>query len=142
MKPQKFLYGAVELSQDSRLELWSYFFDNFYLEDLTGWTDYKKYCHHMTIGHINDIKPGTYEWIMEHEGETFDITVIGIGYSDKVCAMQVLCDAISDKAIKHITVATNKSTHGKPNDSNKIENWFTLSEPIKVKGIVKIYYQD
>ena len=142
MKPQKFLYGAVEINMEDRVMLWDKYFnyDNEIFK-LTGWKNFKPICHHMTIGYYITISDNTYKWLLENNGLICNMVVIAIGFNDKACALQVKTDTISDNKIKHITLATNPDTNGKPVDSNNIKTWYLLKKPYNIKGEVKIYYK-
>lgn len=142
MKPQKFLYGAVEINMEDRVMLWDKYFnyDNEILK-LTCWESFKPICHHMTIGYYTTITDNTYKWLLENNGLICNMTVIAIGFNDKACALQVKTDVISDNKIKHITLATNPDTNGKPVDSNDIKTWYLLKKPYNIKGEVKMYYR-
>lgn len=142
MKPQEFLYGAVEINMEDSVMLWDKYFnyDNEILK-LTGWKSFKPICHHMTIGYYTTISDNTYKWLLDNNGLVCNLKVIAIGFSDKACALQVKSNVISENKIKHITLATNPDTNGKPVDSNNITEWYILKEPYNIKGEVKIYYK-
>ena len=100
-------------------------------------TDWKKYCHHMTIVY-NDKSEVAQAWANlanKKLGEYVCLTVTQVGISDKAIAVKV-SGGMTANDIPHITVAC--SPIGKPVDSNKITNWRDIDN-FKIDGIVSVF---
>ena len=123
MTQRKISYSAVVLEDSDQHKLLDTFKDNIP-------NDWKKYAHHMTIkmGELPSEKK-------QDIGQKVELVVKAIGQTDKAIAVKV--DGYwTTNQIEHITLAVNTANGGKPVDSNKIENWLPISEPIKVRGTV------
>ena len=70
--------------------------------------------------------------------EKFKITAKELGISDKAIAVKVDTLCLSENDLKHVTLATNKETKGKPVDSNYITEWQNI-EPFELEGVVTFY---
>lgn len=107
--------------------------------------DYKMYCHHMTLGHYTNttMTEELYLWAKAHEGKRYTLSVTDFGHSDKAFAVKVKCKKVKSKnAIKHVTMATHTSANGAQVDSNYILDWIPMSKPMKLTGVVTIYYKE
>ena len=123
MTDRKISYSAVVLEEKDQRNLLDTFKDSIP-------NDWKKYAHHMTI------KMGELPAEKKQDiGQKVELTVKAIGQSDKAIAVKVEGYWTTNQ-IAHITLAVNVAGGGKPVDSNKIENWLPVSEPIKVQGTV------
>lgn len=100
----------------------------------------KYFCHHMTVSFYKNLNDKILEWARENKGKEFTMNVTGIGFSDKAIAVKVETNAPTTSNFKHITIATNLLTNGKPFDSNNIENWFTIKGLFSLKGTLQFYY--
>ncbi len=120
----KISYSAVVLDAASKkrlLNLLSSMVPN-------GWD---KIAHHMTIcmGQLpKDLK--------NKIGEKIQLSVDGVGMSDKALAVRVLGFEIKNK-IPHVTVAIDRKNGAKPYDSNKIEKWIYFGGELYLTGIVE-----
>jgi len=109
-------YSAVVLDPASRTKLLSH------LHPHEIPSDYKIFCHHMTItmGSLKD---------KADIGKEVRLTVTEVGLSDMAMAVKVE-GYPSKNAIPHITIAVNPNG-GKPKDSNAIKKW----QPVKHFGV-------
>ena len=129
------MYSAVILDEKSQLALAAWADKNIKVKHIrlpilvrdNGW---KMVCHHMTIKY-----PGTPEYVKQYLGTAQALEVTHVGVSDKVVAVRVV-GFHSENKIPHITVAVNVRDGGKPVDSNKIVDWTTVSNGLKLKGTV------
>lgn len=115
-------YTAIVLTEDSARHLRKR------AEALVGHsTTWEVICHHVTL-HLGNPTPDEVKML----DLSFQITVDGIGTSDKAVAVRVkrICtnagfDITSVNKVPHITLLVNRSGGGKPKDSNEIKNWTT-----------------
>lgn len=134
------LYIGIELDKESSDRLRTlglgYIFTN------TRNFDPKYYCHHMTVAFKTDIDDEVIRYYNECEGKIFTLTPIAIGHTDKACAVLVETDAPTKSKFKHITIATNIITNGKPVDSNEITNFEKINgDAMALTGILKAFYR-
>lgn len=132
------LYIALTLTQDSHDRLFGMTLD--VLNELEDFRP-KFLCHHSTLAFGQAITPEIEQWTYENEGNIVDISANGLGISDKAVAVACDYDAPCANAIKHITLAVNELTHGKPVDSNAIKEWCDI-KPMQLRGKVTIYYKN
>ena len=117
-------YSAVVLNLASQKRILSL------LKDMIP-SDWKIICHHMTIcmGELPvDLKPFL--------GHSVELTVTGIGMSDKALAVRVE-GFDSNKSVPHVTVAINEKNGGKPKDSNDIKSWGEFNGSLNLWGHVE-----
>lgn len=120
----KISYSAVVLTAASKQRLLSL------LSSMIP-DDWEKIAHHMTIcmGQLpEDLK--------NKIGEKVQLSVNGVGMSDKALAVRVLGFQSKNK-IPHITVAINRKNGAKPVDSNKIEQWVDFGGELYLTGTVE-----
>ena len=134
------LYIALELTADSQNKLKEWFSEQMLniQATRTNWNEYTTYCHHMTIAFYTEMTQKTYTWCVSHDAEKFKITAKELGISDKAIAVKVDTLCLSENDLKHVTLATNKETKGKPVDSNYITEWQNI-EPFELEGVVTFY---
>jgi hypothetical protein len=134
------LYIALELTEDSQNKLKEWFSEQMLnIQAIrTNWKEYTTYCHHMTIAFYTEMTQKTYTWCVSHDAEKFKITAKELGISDKAIAVKVDTLCLSENSLKHVTLATNKETNGKPVDSNYITEWQNI-EPFELEGVVTFY---
>ena len=133
-------YIALELTEDSQNKLKEWFSEQMLNIQATHpiWKEYTTYCHHMTIAFYTEMTQKTYTWCVSHDAEKFKITAKELGISDKAIAVKVDTLCLSENTLKHVTLATNKGTDGKPVDSNYILNWSDIV-PFELEGVVTFY---
>jgi hypothetical protein len=134
------LYIALELTEESQNKLKEWFAEQMLniQATRTNWKEYTTYCHHMTIAFYTEMTQKTYTWCVSHDAEKFKITAKELGISDKAIAIKVDTLCLSENTLKHVTLATNKGTDGKPVDSNYILNWSDIV-PFELEGVVTFY---
>lgn len=115
-------YTAVVLDEESSNKLWDNFKDKIP-------SDWKKYCHHMTINMGKAKKP-------EDLGKTVELSVFEFGMDDMAAAVKVSGYDRADKGIAHVTVAVNTNNGGKPKHSNDIASWNNCNL-VQLKGTIK-----
>lgn len=120
---QKISYTAIILDNQSH---------NILLEKLKpfipdGW---KIYAHHMTI----NLGPSKDKEIL---GKNFSLMATEWAKDDKVIAVGVDGFTLKDGRKPHVTVAVNTEGGGKPKDSNQLQNWQPISNPIALTGTAK-----
>jgi hypothetical protein len=92
------------------------------------------------IGHHMTIKMGELDETRKSRiGELVELLVTHIGKDDRVMAVRVNDNNLSDNAIPHITLAVNRKGGGKPFHSNKIadENWKPVANRFKITGTIQ-----
>lgn len=135
------LYIALELTAESQEKLKNWFENDMMPKIQTmrrDWQNYTTYCHHMTIAFYTEMTQKTYTWCVSHDAEKFKITAKQFGISNKAMAVKVDTLCLSENSLKHITLATNKDTNGKPVDSNTIIEWQDI-DYIELEGVVTFY---
>ena len=134
------LYIALELTAESQNILKEWFSEHLPNIQATHpkWKEFTTYCHHMTIAFYTEMTQRTYAWCVSHDAEKFKITAKEIGISDKAIAVKVDTLCLSENSLKHVTLATNKDTNGKPVDSNYITEWQDII-PLELEGTVTFY---
>lgn len=115
------LYFGIELDESSRDILLKILKD----KKLPETWNPRIVCHHMTVAFKSQFmyNPDIVKWCVENLGKQIRMVGMEIGISDKAIALRVGTDAPSCNKLKHITIAVNKNTGGKPVDSNFIETW-------------------
>ena len=130
------MYSAILLDEKSQLTLSAWADNNIKINAVrlpivvrdNGW---KMICHHMTIKF-----GGTPEFAKQYLDTEQKLEVTHYGVSDKAVAVRVV-GFHSENKIPHITVAVNVKGGGKPFDSNKITEWFSVEKGLTLKGQVK-----
>lgn len=126
------LYFAVVLDDESYRRLLKE------AEEINLPTDWRpRYiCHHMTIAFKTQFNnTELINWCVEHVGEDFSLSVLNLGISEKSMAVMVGTEVPSSNKIKHITLAVNTNTGGKPVDSNFITDWEKF-KPMTLRGTI------
>lgn len=111
-------YTAVLLDEASRVGLINAFQHKF----KDGW---EVIAHHMTVN-LGSPASGP---ALEYLGKDVDLVVTSFAQDNLVMAVGVRCEVPSTNAIKHITLAVNRSKGGKPYLSNKLTHWDVLNLP-------------
>lgn len=132
------LYFAIELDEDSKNKLIEFSKTKKLPEN---WNP-RFFCHHMTIAFRTQFQsnPELIKWCEEHMGEEFYLAGLNFGISDKAMAIRVGTKVPSANELKHVTIATNTNTGGKPVDSNSITNW-KQCQTIVLKGKIKAFFR-
>jgi hypothetical protein len=96
-------------------------------------TDWKLFCHHMTIAFNNgsDLSKQLLKHYERHLNKSMTLVINGIGISDDAIAVRVKYDGPIANKIPHITIATPKN--GKPVNSNYITQWIDI-KPYNISG--------
>ena len=120
VEESKVSYSALVLDEKSH---------NLLLQKIPVPEGWQPLAHHMTIsmGPLRD---------QAFVGMKSEAKVVAVGQDDKVVAVKVETTIPSINAIKHITVAVNRSGGGKPVMSGKLTNW-TPIELFVVRGVVE-----
>jgi len=120
----KVLYSAVVIDEKSKAVLFTALATKIP-------QDWKVFAHHMTIV----FGKGLPDELKGDLGKTVILKATEVGVSDMAIAVKV--DGYSStNAIPHITIAVNTAEGGKPYDSNRIENWESIT-PISLSGEVR-----
>ena len=127
------LYIGVKLDLNSKHTLMN--IGEWFVKEKLGWSNYKIFCDHMTIAFRAAITDEIWQWFQDNKGMEDELTVFSFGFSDKACAVEVICHSPSQNQHKHITIATNLDNGGKPVDSNSITNWTPINE-FRLKGTI------
>ena len=127
------LYIGVKLDLSSKHTLMN--IGEWFVKEKLGWSNYKMFCDHMTIAFRTAITDEIWQWFQDNKGMEDELTVFSFGFSDKACAVEVICHSPSQNQHKHITIATNLDNGGKPVDSNNITNWASINE-FRLKGTI------
>lgn len=123
----RFIYTALKLDEMSHEKL-----KNELMHEIPeGW---KIFCHHMTIN-LGDANQGP---AVDLVGKTISLKAVQLGKDEKVMAVKVETVCPSTNSIKHVTVAVNFASGGKPKDSNDLKNWIDLENPIDLIGTVVV----
>jgi hypothetical protein len=132
----RLLYIGVTLDEYSKNVLEEFF------EKHNPWknANIKKICHHMTIAFKTNVNDELYKWSLTNTNKNYKLKVLGYGWSNKAFAVFVDTIVPSANKVKHITCAVNLDKRGKPVDSNGINNWKTIDEPIFLSGNVEFHY--
>lgn len=120
------LYSAVFLDKEA-----SEFLNNKFKHLKDKNSDWKDYCHHMTIC-LGDLD----ENLTSRIGENTNLNCyeIGVSYELGVITLKVETDIdISDNRTPHITLFTRDNV--KPETSNKITDWEAI-EPFTITGLI------
>ncbi len=94
---------------------------------------WEKLAHHMTIN-MGNISAGPLN--DDYLNQEIELTVVSLAYDNKVIAAGVNTKIPSANAVKHITLAVDRSAGGKPFHSNQLTNW-TPTTPIALQGIIQ-----
>lgn len=117
-------YTGLVLDENSRTNLLAAFSQQIPPE-------FEVIAHHMTIN-MGSCESGPAAGILNQEGT---LTVVGFAKDEKVIAVKVKTNIPSANAIKHITLAVNRTAGGKPFHSNQLTNW-EATESLTLKGVV------
>mgnify|MGYP003289407844 CR=1 FL=1 len=125
---RKWIYFGVFLVKESRNKLQK-------LASKVVLDNWKLYCHHMTIAFNNGSEQSTelYEFYKNYFGARTEIIATHIGISDDAVAVKVQFNGETLNKTPHVTLAT--PIGGKPVNSNNIQTWARLKQPIKLIGI-------
>ena len=129
---------VIEEHQDGFVEYYGIFLDDSSKEKLRSLAPqnaYKIYCDHMTLAHSSKFTDDVVETCRALLGKQFTLTATTIGISDDAVAVGIETDCFSVNEHKHITVCT-LTPNSKPVQSNYIEKWYRLKEPIILNGTV------
>lgn len=131
-------YYAIVLTEESKKQLMQLCCTNerfAYLYEETS----KVYCDHCTIMHNSKHNPYVKEYLDTQLGKEFTMEVVAIGYSLNAIAARLsrgwYITQMCTNDIPHITIGTFEG--GKPVDSNFINFWKGLEQPIILKGVLK-----
>lgn len=129
-RKRKIAYSGIVLTNKSKTEMVNYIFNNSITskelkKDLKNW---EILAHHMTIN-MGPVKE-EYKPLL---GQSFDLLVTHVGYTDKVLAVKVETQFVTKNKDPHITVAVNKQKGGKPVMANEITEWIPIF-PFEVEG--------
>lgn len=98
----------------------------------------KVYCDHCTIMHNSNHNPYVKEYLDTQLGKEFTMEVVAVGYSLNAIAAKLsrgwYITQMCTNDIPHITIGTFEG--GKPVDSNFIDFWRGLKQPIVLKGVL------
>ncbi len=97
--------------------------------------DWMVYGHHMTIN-MGNAEAGPLAQSTFEIGQSAELTIITYAYDTLVMAAGIDSEIPSTNAVKHITLAVNKTEGGKPFYSNKLTNWEPTT-PFKLLGTIK-----
>lgn len=93
--------------------------------------DWEVIAHHMTINPFGLVD-------VSEVGKPVTLTVTEVGKSDKALAVKVSgYNGKTKNSFPHITIAIDRVGGAKPKDSNVIEHWKVVGEPIILNGIIK-----
>jgi hypothetical protein len=120
---ERVLYSSVKLTEQSRTELIQK------LQHIIP-NNWEIIADHMTIN-LGPIKKEFEEFL----GKEIRLTVVKLGISDKVIAVEVKGMSTINQ-IPHITVAVNREEGGKPVMSNRIIDWEEI-EQFDIYGVVE-----
>jgi len=125
-------YSGIVLTDKSKTEMVNYMFDNTIkdknLKKSLKSGDWEILAHHMTIN-MGPLKE-EYRPLL---GQSFDLLVTHVGYTDKVIAVKVETQFVTKNKDPHITIAINKKEGGKPVMANEITEWIPIF-PFEVEG--------
>lgn len=131
-------YYAIVLTEESKKKLMQLCCTNESFDYLYEETS-KVYCDHCTIMHNSNHNPYVKEYLDTQLGKEFTMEVTAIGYDDKALAARLsrgwYITQLCTNDIPHITIGT--FIGGKPVDSNFIDFWRGLKQPIILKGVLK-----
>lgn len=129
---KRVLYSAVVLLPESIK-----FLQDEFMSEIKDWAEKnnitpitKNQAHHMTIKFAKSLAD---LGLSDFAGKTVKLTATHLGKSKDAIAVRVE-GFKSDNLIPHITLAYAQGSA--PKDSNKIENWGPLNEPIELDGVV------
>ena len=126
--PQNVIYYGIFLDEESRK----------ILIDLVPEDAYKVFCDHMTLAHCSTFNDEVVERCNNMLGKEVTLTATTIGESEDAMAVGVETNCFSVNKHKHITLCT-MTPASKPVQSNYIENWMRLDEPILLRGTVMAF---
>ena len=122
------MYTALVLNPQSHQQL----IDHFREIIPSTWT---LYGHHMTIN-MGNAESGPLMANKFNLDEESELTIISLAYDNKVIAVGVDTEVPSNNKVKHITLAVDRASGGKPFHSNQLTNWNPTS-PLKLRGIIE-----
>ena len=129
---RKVNYYGVLLNKESSSKLKELFADSID-------PSWKITADHMTIvGGWNFSKfPEIVEYCKTHLHQDVKLTVVAVGFNDRVLAVEVKTDVPSTNPIKHITFAV--ATGAKPRESNDIAEWNPVVS-FELSGIIEEFF--
>jgi len=129
---RKIAYSGIVLTDKTKTEMMNYIFDNAItdkdLKKALRNGEWELLAHHMTIN-MGPLKE-EYRPLL---GQSFDLLVTHIGYTDKVVAVKVETQFVTKNRDPHITIAINRKEGGKPAMANEITEWIPIF-PFEVEG--------
>lgn len=129
---RKIAYSGIVLTNKTKTEMMNYIFDNAItdkdLKKALRNGEWELLAHHMTIN-MGPLKE-EYRPLL---GQSFDLLVTHIGYTDKVVAVKVETQFVTKNRDPHITIAINRKEGGKPAMANEITEWIPIF-PFEVEG--------
>jgi len=129
---RKIAYSGIVLTNKTKTEMMNYIFDNAItdkdLKKALRKGEWELLAHHMTIN-MGPLKE-EYRPLL---GQSFDLLVTHIGYTDKVVAVKVETQFVTKNRDPHITIAINRKEGGKPAMANEITEWIPIF-PFEVEG--------
>ena len=141
MEKTDFLYYGIFIDNNTRLKLNEYL-SNIWRYDVALSFSEKQYIHHCTVLHKTaSYKKDILSFCESHLGEKFSGKITAVGESGEAMAFRVeFPDVPFAGKIPHITIATFAG--GKPVDSNYIEMWEDLEEPVEIIGTLGVHTPD
>ena len=123
MENKNWIYFGAFLNDKSSQRLLS-------LSKVLSPTDWKHYCHHMTIAFNNKTEEAQeiYNYYKPLFGKEIHLLATHIGTSNDAFAVKIDFKGKTLNKIPHITLST--PPNGKPVNSNYITEWVELSKPI------------
>lgn len=137
-KVENFEYYGIFINERTRNSL-KEFLSNIWRFDTALSHAEKQYIHHSTVLHRSAAyKKDILNYCECCLGIELSGKITAVGWNDKAMAFKVEFPGIPfSNNIPHITIATFDG--GKPVDSNKIEIWENLEEPIEIIGRLGAY---
>ena len=132
-KIEKFEYYGIFLSEESKKVLKDFLDESWSYRTALSHSE-KQYVHHCTVLHKTAAyKSDILNYCESCLGIELAGKVVAVGYNDQAMAFKVEFPGVPMvNRIPHITIATFDG--GKPVDSNKIDVWDMLPNPIEVIG--------
>lgn len=137
-KTENFEYYGIFIDENSKNKL-KEFLSSIWCFDTALSHAEKQYIHHSTVLHRSAVyKKDILNYCECCLGIELSGKITAVGWSDKAMAFKVEFPGVPfSNNTPHITIATFDG--GKPIDSNKIEIWENLEEPIEIIGRLGAY---
>lgn len=125
----------IHIDEDSKNDLYDWIKNHkaFFVVTLENQVRYELY--QTTLIHQPNFEYRTdlVQLMQKYEGKIIKFNAISIGYSDKAMAFGVdIPSSLCENGKAYITICTMNG--GTSRDSEDIENWFAIGEPIPIKG--------